>query len=758
METSIPVLSKELTMLVQHIELNRSGWQDKTIQKLVIGMVWLTDCPPCVEKIQDILKQECFLTLGLDKINSVLSGLIKDKLLIRLPDGTYRIPDSQRKKFEQEIKKIERVEREAREVFFTMAEELRLGLDIQSLWSLFETKFLTPLIKEVGASTFELIMGKEIPMDKNLIERFLSNFRQESRPYIKNLVTDYLDSKKEKVRAHISRMLHARFCVEACGLPEAIIQKVNETVGKQTVFRILVDTNFLFSLLELHENPSNDAARVLLKLISQLKSNIRVELLILPRTIVEAKSSIISAKERILGIPVGNNFTKAAIEYGFSGMIQKYFLENQRRGGKLTVGEWFEPYLRDIVAIARGKGIEIIDENIDPYSIRQDVIDDILNVMEFEKKYDENKRKSYKKVEHDMILWHFVKDRRDGYIESPIDARDWILTVDYRFIGFDEFKQKQSHTGVPLCLHPTSLIQFLQFWVPRTKEFDEAMLGSMRLPFLFQEFDADGENISLKILKGVGRFNGRDDLPANTITRIILNEGLRSRLQSEPPKDAEAEIVLIRDALIEESNARAEAEASKVLQLKGELQVTEVKLNTITSQQINQGKEIAELKKRIVDGESQVATLNEENIRLKNVAAHADEVEKQRHATVHYLGLLVIIIAISIGAGWVSSHLFSTWAKIFGPLVIEIFIAILFFIASHLLLEFGIRKNQSMISIWPLRIITKFRKWLWTIVVSGLVIGVISGLYVYRVQNNLNGIFKSPLKASQGLDEQQRKK
>jgi hypothetical protein len=131
--------------------------------------------------------------------------------------------------------------------------------------------------------------------------------------------------------------------------------------------------------------------------------------------------------------------------------------------------------------------VELFNEKLDDYSTRQDVVDDIHVVFKYEEKLPPAKRKSYPKVAHDMVLWHFVNDKRSAYIESPIDASDWILTVDFRLIGFDEHKQKRSGSKVPLCIHPTSLIQLLQFWVPRTKEFEEAMLGSLRLPFLFQD-------------------------------------------------------------------------------------------------------------------------------------------------------------------------------------------------------------------------------------------------------------------------------
>jgi hypothetical protein len=54
------------------------------------------------------------------------------------------------------------------------------------------------------------------------------------------------------VRSYVSRLLHATFCVEASGLPESVIQNLNTSGGKQIVFRMFVDTNFLFSILALH--------------------------------------------------------------------------------------------------------------------------------------------------------------------------------------------------------------------------------------------------------------------------------------------------------------------------------------------------------------------------------------------------------------------------------------------------------------------------------------------------------------------------
>ena len=707
-------LPNEVVALVHHVELNRSGWWDKVAQRLTLAAVWLSDHPPKAQEINKTLLKEFSLSLSHEKLSVALAALEQQNLLVALEDGKYRIPDPQRVLFEQELEVAEKVESDAREFFCGLAKTLCPSLDARSVWSVFQSEFLTPLIKEIGANAYHLITGESLRVDQHLVEHFLKRFDTEYHPSLKELITKFLDPKIDEVRAHISRMLHARFCVEAGALPESVIQKLSATVSKQAKFRVFVDTNFLFSLLELHENPSNAAAHELLELIMQLKSNPKVQLFIVPRTIEEAKTSITSAKHRLSGIPAGKNFTQAALNVGVSGMAERFLSERLRRGGKLTSEDWFDPYLTDFVAIAREKGVEFFNESLDSYAIRQDVIDDILYIQEFEKRLDESRRKSYQKVAHDMILWHFVSDQRPAYIESPIDSRDWILTVDYRLIGFDQYKQNSLGTKIPLCLHPTTLIQFLQFWVPRTKEFEEAMLGSMRLPFLFQEFDVEGERTSLRILKGLGRFEGRDDISAQTITSVILNDGLRTLIQSKKTEDGEAEIALIRDALVEQMKDNAAAEADRL------------------------NKKIAEEESRTKTADEKIAAQGEKIEELKAHLKRIEDGKKQLLALFGYFGLLTLVLLVTGVAAWQADRLFSDWGKLSGSIPIKVLAAILVFVAGHLLLEWIASRNGRMAQLWPFEQIRKFRAWLWSLVIIGFALGVFGNLYANWIQKKID--------------------
>jgi hypothetical protein len=760
MSTNNSLLPKEAVALVQHIELNKAGWWDKAVHRLVLACVWLSDEAPNAGEIQVALKGTFKLSLGTPKLTSALASLESRKMLLRLPSDTYRIPEEQRVIFEREIAASEKAEGEAKDSFCKLVAEMGLELQPEAVWAAFEHEFLGPLIKQVGANAYRLVAGEKMTAEKALVDHFLKPFSSNVHSKLRTLVTTFLDPKKPEVCAHISRMLHARFCVEASGLPEDVLAKLNDSVGKPIRFQMFVDTNFLFSLLDLHENPSNAAAQELRELLAQLNGNPRVDLFITPDTIEEAKRSIVYTKGQLSGLSASPNFTDAALHARFSGMVVRFLSERLRRNGRLTAEDWFDPFLTDFVPMARNKNVEIFNEKLDGYSTCEAVVDDINLVLKYEEQLPEYKRKSYAKVAHDMVLWHFVNDRRPAYVESPIEATSWILTVDFRLIGFDEHKQKHSKSRVPICIHPASLVQLLQFWVPRTKEFEEAMLGSLRLPFLFQDFDVEGEKTSLKILRGIGRFEGSEGLSQDTITHVMFNDGLRSRLQAE--QSEEEEVALIRDALVEEMRLRAEEEASKAKALEEEVRKRDSDIATLADQkrafevenaQTKRAKEEADEAARLALA-SQGAELGDMKTRLQAMEeAELRRVQKEQEdratrekkaALSTYLGCLIVVITLSAVGASRAAKLFPWYAKILGSIPTGALICIFTFVLGHLVLELSICRRPAVSKLWPFRQVKRFSRLLWAIVILGFFVGVGGNIYANWIQKNLDAENSSP--------------
>ncbi|VTR98679.1 hypothetical protein [Tuwongella immobilis] len=367
-------LPKEVTALIHHIELNKDGWWDKATQRLVLAAIWLAGEPTNAEQISSTLGTEFRLHLSPPKLRSLLSTLEVQNFLVKIPGDLYRIPDAKRSEFEREVKASEGAEERAKDYFARLIQEQNLTLDVAAAWKTFSDTFLAPLIKEVGANAYRLVTGQTTLDGKDLVDRFLEVFPKEQRDRLSEVAKRFLNPKVEDSRQYISRLLHARLCVEASGLPEDVIKKLKDTASKPIRFRVFVDTNFLFSLMDLHENPSNDTAKELQELIAHLKVNLKIDLYITLKTIEEAKSAILAAKLQLYGFPVASNLTSVAMQAGLSGMAKKFLNERSKNGRFITADEWFRPYLENFGSIAKGKGIEIFNESQDQYPSRQDVI------------------------------------------------------------------------------------------------------------------------------------------------------------------------------------------------------------------------------------------------------------------------------------------------------------------------------------------------------------------------------------------------
>src|SRR5713101_8474087 len=339
------------------------------------------------------------------------------------------------------------------------------------------------------------------------------------------------------VRAYVLSYLGALFVLESSSLSPQILAKV--LAPSQTVeFRIFVDTNFIFSMLGFHDNPGNEAAASVANALRAVGDRVKAKLYVTPLTVDEAKRALYSRIAPLEGVTFSTAISNVATRE-LSGVERRFMEATRNAGRKLDPDEYFGTYLHDLVPVLRNHGIELFNESMEPYRLRQDVIDDVNTRLAFEKRHFGDKARTYEQLIHDVILWHFVRDRRPAGVESALDARVWILTLDYHLLGFDSYKTKPL---LPLCFHPASFVQLLQFWVPRSPQFEEALLGSLGLASMFRS-NIDTERVTIQILNALSRFENAEELSEETVGRVLLNETLRRKVRATRNVQREVELV-----------------------------------------------------------------------------------------------------------------------------------------------------------------------------------------------------------------------
>ena len=544
-------LPPEIISLVHHIELNKEGWWEKALQQLILAASWLSSKNISVEEIIDYYRSQFKLNLDPGMIRSLVGSLCSANILVRMPDNRFKISEATLKDFENRLKEAEAIEQKCKRKFFEIMELCCPSLDKEETWQKANKELVLPIIKTMGARTYELLTGTEVSLDRDVaFHNYIKKYPPEVRKSLQVAITMFLNPKDVIVRSYILNYLNSFFLLQAGNLEKDTLETIQKLSNIKPTFSIFVDTNFLFSILELHENPSNEAALMLQDLINQLSEKVNIKLYAIPATIEEARRVLSSNKKQLDQLRLTPNLAEGSLDFGLSGIVQKYFDVVKKKKIPISAESYFDPYIKNLISILKTKGVELFNERVDKYKKDQRVIDDILSQIEFEKQRPSQSAKTYEQWEHDIVLWHFVRDKRPSPLESPLDAVYWIVTVDFRFLGFDAYKKAKLQEPIQTCLHPSTLMQMLQFWVPRNAQFEEAMLSSLRLPFLIQEFDPSAERVTLRIIEALGRYENIGNLPKETITNILMNDALRQKLAAE--SDITKQVELVREALIEE--------------------------------------------------------------------------------------------------------------------------------------------------------------------------------------------------------------
>jgi len=659
---------------IHYVELNKAGWWEKALQQLLLAAIWISGKSLSSQELIDYYQKQFSVFLEPARVKKQLDFLCSSNMLICVPDERFKISETTLKEFEKRLKEAEEIESKSKSIFFEILAKCCSSLDPENTWQEVNKELVIPLIQIMGARTYELLAGAELDLDKEIaFHGYIEKYPSEIRKSIQTAITTFLNPKDKIVRAYILNHLNSFFFLEAGNLKEDTLKTISKLSSLKPTFSIFVDTNLIFSILELHENPSNEAALLLQELIRHLSDKVTAKLYVLPITVSEARRVFTAYSQQMNQLRLTTSLAEASLDIGLKGIVQKYFEEIKKRNISISADLYFDPYIKDLVSILKTKNVELFNEKTDKYKTDQRVIDDIMMQMEFEKTHQRRVPKSYEQLEHDMVLWQFVRDKRPSQLESPLDAIYWIATIDFRFLGFDAYKKAKLQEQFQTCLHPSTIVQMLQFWVPRTAKFEEAMLSSFRLPFLIQEFDPSSERVTIRIIEALGRYENIGDLSKETIAAILMNDALRQKLATE--SDITKRVELVREALIEEHR-----------RIEGELQETVDKSNRLVKEigqkdeMIKEMKEkIGALKEKLSNTELQLETAQNKERKLEKridqleriESAHAEKQQLRNEiAKFAAFWILVPIIIIALFGFFLSRYFFiGTRFGFWGPAI-----------------------------------------------------------------------------------------
>ena len=472
--------------------------------------------------------------------------------LLELPDGQITPADTVTQQFEERVAAAQLNEDAVRSAFTMEIEECCSPHSPERAWSIFRESYLLPLIDMLGARTLQLISGSPISDGDvwTLTDRFVSQFDHGTQQDVRRVAGEFFNPFNSQLRAYVTEHLDASFLVKASGMTSNTISEISHWGTRPPSFRLFLDTNFLFSLLDLHENPSNEAAQMLGKTISQVGMHLNLRMHVLAPTMDELKRTLRASQESLRGTRMSSQLASAALHVGLSSIALRYFRANTEAANFISVEEYFEPFLNNLTPVLRARGVSVFNEGTDAYRQRQDVVNDLHELMGRGVATETERQKTYNAALHDSVLWHFVADKRPQVFESPMEATYWVVTNDFGLLSFDKRRRYTANRVAGVCIHPTELLQILRLWEPRDTIMEQALLTGLRLPFMFHQFDTHRESVSMKILKAMSRFDHIRYLNPESIRDIVLDEAVRAKTSGAQSETEENTI--IREALLAE--------------------------------------------------------------------------------------------------------------------------------------------------------------------------------------------------------------
>ena len=655
-----------LIPLVHHVQLNKLGWWRRAVQELIVACAF-TLGPSSERDIRDQITELCGASPNAALITAAIQQLMNDKQLLLFNDK-YHLSEDLRNTIAQRRKEILDSELELLHVFKAQAQRSGLADHAEQLWVELETKVVSPMAQHLGARLYHILAI--LPQSATTsFEQHVAEYMSDQPPEIRSFIIRFLDPRDTAIRQFVLRRLNARYAVDAAGLPQDTLDRLMRDSQRVASVNLFLDTNVVLSMLDLRDHHENETVKELQRLFASLPSHMAVHLYILPATVYETTqvlTSELSQLEHFRGQP---NLARAAVPHS-SGILRRYFEKAAASANWLLPEEYFRPYLSGLHLILRQQGISVFDFDLSDLHTHPEVIEDINYLADIQDQYRPGGAKRYPANRHDAVLWHFTRSKRTNVDDLPLEVNNWLVTLDYGLIRFDQHKRAQSLQDVPVCLEPSSLIQLLQFWVPSSVELNEALVGSVREPLLLLKFDEPSQEVSIRMLNLLSVYEDAIGFPTDLVAQILANDALRERL-TELKNDPIREEQLIRDAMMQEYNEQVVAKQTEIERAREAAAAAEGQIAQERADRMKMEDKLVEQSRNLEEKDAEIERLWQEVHQIKQERRDRAAYRRQNYRMGVALALTVILSIVPLYAG----ALLTQWLSTFGRWFVSVGIA-----------------------------------------------------------------------------------
>lgn len=551
------------TQLCHHLSLTRNGKVQGAVDSLVLTVLAID--PEAghgdANEVARALSSYFSVELPVGEVRKALETHLRaGRLQPSLSGAGLTLSATARADVEGRVAEAELLEDTVRREWALEVAASYPGLNEDALWRSLSS-YLASVFRRNGALAVELLRpGSDGSSNASnglpqLLRTALKRNGLDKTPDAASAVTLFFRTSTPARTRYVSQLLDGTFTFFALSVSDATAEFLR---GQMPSTRLFLDTNVVLGILELHENPLQEATFELLAFIKQHKLPYR--LYYHERTLKELLELVDSASRRLLAQPqFSPDLSRAVNQWAdrttlFSGIERRYHLLNavQPLDPKVFLSKF--QHMEELLA---DRGVRLYRES----SPDLDVLTKGEYVAEFEHFLNKRgKKRPYLALDHDVVLWMSMQRQRQR-ASNALRTGALLLTNDYSLFDFDaKFLRSKDSSRVATAVLPQQLIQVLRPLVGTTADFDKRFVEVFAAPE-FRTAQSDYEETASMVVSYLATYQ---NVSTETAVRVLSDEVLLAELRPGDQTDSQFRALIESAVFRDNEGLQASYQAERV--------------------------------------------------------------------------------------------------------------------------------------------------------------------------------------------------
>lgn len=451
----------QIDKIISALYLAKSDNREKMLSDLILNVLYSTNEYLPIDDIVEYIKISFHFEPIKYELETTLNSLVESGEIF-IANSKYCLSSNSKESIHAAIVKENDDSIKRKEKFFQIVEQIYDGSvsesEIQLVWEVYN-RYLIECFFEFGRKAVNIFVPYEsdtLSGDDSISLKAYKELGEDKLIGIfKKLVVEYPERLSETELKHLFSLANRAEKFYSLGVEKGEYDKIDNIQVKDML--VILDTNILYTLLNLRTHPERSAIFEILNIIKT--KSIDIKLAYFPKTFSELLK-VKNYLDRIISKEKFNpHHIKALLASDkLDSFARQYYTEKLSNSGFPHPSERIT-YAKEYL---QAQGINIYNHKFIEFESEEFMNAKVAEYIDFERYFNDKNygitlHKDFYKIEHDVCLREAVKSLKSKHnIEN--DLNFICITLDNSLIHFDHHQLKNENEGLVKVLNPNFIL------------------------------------------------------------------------------------------------------------------------------------------------------------------------------------------------------------------------------------------------------------------------------------------------------------